>query len=218
MPDKEDRFTRQSEIVPREALENLKTTVIGLGAIGRQVALHLAALGVPQMQLIDFDRVEYGNITTQGYSLADIGQAKIEATRQTIAHLDPEIELELIADRFRPRMTTGDAVFCCVDRITARGAIWRSVGHRCQFLTDGRMRGEVLRVLTAADEDSRIHYPRALFPDSEAQRGRCTAQGTYYAANIAAGLMVHQFTRWLRGRAVDRDITLDLAAGLWTLG
>jgi molybdopterin-synthase adenylyltransferase len=217
MFEQEDRFVRQAELVPREALETLTATVIGLGAIGRQVALQLAALGIRRMQLVDHDRVEYGNITTQGYSLADIGELKVEAARQTIAHVDPAIEIELRADRFRPQMTAGQAVFSCVDRITARGAIWRAVGQTSQFLTDGRMRGEVLRVLTAADEESRSHYPKSLFADSAVQHGSCTAQGTFYAANIAAGLMVHQFTRWLRGRTVDREITLDLAAGQWIL-
>ena len=40
-----DRFERQSDLVPRQRLEQLKATVIGMGAIGRQVALQLAAIG-----------------------------------------------------------------------------------------------------------------------------------------------------------------------------
>jgi sulfur carrier protein ThiS adenylyltransferase len=79
------------------------------------------------------------------------------------------------------------------------------------------MRGEVVRVLAAADIESRGYYPKTLFPATEVQRGACSAQGTFYAANVAAGLMVHQFTRWLRNRTVDRDVTLDLAAGQWTM-
>jgi sulfur carrier protein ThiS adenylyltransferase len=34
-----------------------------------------------------------------------------------------------------------------------------------------------------------------------------------YTAAIAAGLMIHQFTRWLRGLPVDQDLTLNLLAG-----
>ena len=40
------RFIRQRDIVPPEALGQCKPTVIGVGAIGRQVALQLAAMGV----------------------------------------------------------------------------------------------------------------------------------------------------------------------------
>lgn len=53
------------------------------------------------------------------------------------------------------------------------------------------MLGDVLRILTVADETGREHYPTTLFQQSEAQTGRCTARSTIYAANIAAGLMLH---------------------------
>ena len=75
------------------------------------------------------------------------------------------------------------------------------------------MRGEVLRVLAAADEASRVHYRATLFAQQEAQAGACTSRSTIYAAGIAAGLMVHQFVRWLRGVPVDADLTLNLLAG-----
>ena len=58
-----DRFERQEELVPRERILREVVTVIGVGAIGRQVALQLTALGVPKLQLVDFDRVERSNIT-----------------------------------------------------------------------------------------------------------------------------------------------------------
>jgi len=32
---------------------------------------------------------------------------------------------------------------------------------------------------------------------------------------IAAGLLVHQFTRWLRGLRVDRETIVNLLAGEW---
>jgi sulfur carrier protein ThiS adenylyltransferase len=75
------------------------------------------------------------------------------------------------------------------------------------------MLGEVIRVLAAADSADWAHYASTLFPEAEAQVGRCTAQSTIYAASIAAGLMVHQFTRWLRGLPVEPDATLNLLAG-----
>ncbi|MFH1919542.1 MAG: hypothetical protein ABIP48_06605 [Planctomycetota bacterium] len=100
---------------------------------------------------------------------------------------------------YRPRVELGEAVFCCVDSIAARRAIWRSAGPRLRFWADGRMLGEVIRVLLVADEFGRDYYPTTLFPQSEAQPGRCTAHGTIYTANVAAGLMLHQLARWLRG-------------------
>jgi len=207
-----DRFQRQTDLVPADRLAQLSITVIGVGAIGRQVALQLAAIGATQLTLIDFDTVDVTNITTQGYRCADLERRKVDATKAAILEIEPDADVAIVPDRFRPQHAVGDAVFCGVDSISARAAIWRSVANRCQFWADGRMRGEVLRVLTAADEPSRRHYGSTLFAQAEAQPGPCTAKSTIYAASIAAGLMLHQFTRWLRGMSVDADLSLNLLA------
>jgi len=220
MRNDEDRFERQRELVPADRLSALCVSVIGVGAIGRQVALQLAAIGAARLQLVDFDKVDLSNVTTQGYAVADIGVNKVAATAASIRRLDPAIEVEQLTDRFRPKLPHGEAVFCCVDSIAARGAIWRAMGEssrRCQFWADGRMLGEVMRVLAAADDRGRAHYSTTLFSQEEAEPGQCTARSTIYAANIAAGLMVHQFTRWLRGLPTDSDITLNLLSSDWSI-
>lgn len=213
-----DRFARQGALVPLERLTGLSITVIGVGAIGRQVALQLAAIGARRLQLIDFDRVDATNVTTQGYRATEIGQPKVVAAAAAIREIDATIELDLVDDRYRPRHQTGMAIFCCVDSISARTAIWKSIGPASQFWCDGRMLGEVLRILTVADDAGREYYPQTLFRQEEAQQGACTARSTIYAASIAAGLMLHQFTRWLRGLPVDGDLSLNLLAGELTVG
>ena len=213
----ENRFVRQQDLVPRQRLAALQSTVIGVGAVGRQIALQLAAIGVPQIQLIDFDTVDLTNITTQGYWADDVGQPKVQATKAAIGRIDPAIQVETICDRYRSRQQIGQAVFAAVDSIDSRAAIWRSAGNRCRFWVDGRMLGEVVRVLAVSDEIGRDHYPTTLFRQSEAEPGRCTARSTIYTANIAAGLMLHQFTRWLRGIPVDADSTLNLLSAELTV-
>ena len=214
MNDIKTRFSRQADLVPQDRLASVQTTVIGVGAVGRRVALQLAAIGARQIQLIDFDHVEPSNVTTQGYLWEDAKQhkSKVEATRQAMLRIDPQIKVEAVNGRYRSKHEIGEAVFCCVDSISARAAIWRSASNRCRFWADGRMLGEVIRVLTVADNAGSEHYASTLFPQSEAQPGRCTAHGTIYTANVTAGLMLHQLTRWLRGLPIDRDISLNLLA------
>ena len=207
-----DRFQRQESLVPRHRLAVLDISVIGVGAIGRQVALQLAALGAQKLRLVDFDMVEPTNVTTQGYLREDIERSKVDATASAVWQIDPQIHVDAIADRYRPQIEVGDAVFCCVDSIDARAAIWRAAGRRTGFWCDGRMLGEVMRVLTVTERQGRDHYPTTLFAPSEAQAGSCTSRGTIYTACIAAGLMTHQFTRWLRQLPVDVDLSLNLLA------
>ena len=210
-----DRFARQADLVPRDRLAGSSVCVIGVGAIGRQVALQLAAIGTRKLSLIDFDTVEATNVTTQGYLADDIGQAKVKATALAAGRIDPAVQIEMILDRYRPKYRVGDVVFCCVDSISARTAIWRSARNRCQCWIDGRMLGEVLRVLVAAEPAGCAYYDTTLFAQAEAQRGSCTSRSTIYAASIAAALMVHQFTRWLRDIPVDVETNLNLLSGEW---
>ncbi|MEZ5941363.1 MAG: ThiF family adenylyltransferase [Planctomycetaceae bacterium] len=207
-----DRFVRQQELVPREQLAAVTCTVIGVGAIGRQVALQLGALGARSIQLIDHDHIDASNITTQGYLAAEVGQLKVAATADAIRKIDTFVQVTGIPDRYRPTQTVGQAVFCCVDSIAARTAIWRTIKSRCRFWCDGRMLGEVVRVLTVVGGDDSERYGQSLFPQAAAQSGSCTSRSTIYGAGIAAGLMIHQFTRWLRGLPTDADITLNLLA------
>lgn len=174
--------------------------------------MQLAAIGTPRIQLVDFDQVDLTNVTTQGYHASDIRRPKVAAATDAIHRLDTSIHVECIQDRYRPKHEIGDAVFCCVDSISARQAIWRSARNRCEFWCDGRMLGEVIRILTVADSISRDRYASSLFPQAEAQTGSCTSRSTIYAASIAAGLMLHEFTRWLRGLPADSDISVNLLA------
>ena len=74
------------------------------------------------------------------------------------------------------------------------------------------MSAEVLRILTAFDSKSRQYYPTTLFTAQEAFTGSCTAKTTIYCANIAAGIMLCQLTKHLRGLPIDCDIQLNLLA------
>jgi sulfur carrier protein ThiS adenylyltransferase len=103
-------------------------------------------------------------------------------------------------------------VFACVDTIDARKLIWDSVKDNVSFFGDGRMTAEVIRILTACDTDSRQHYPSTLFTQAEAHAGACTSRMTVFAANVAAGMLIAQFSRWLRGLPTSRDLTLNLLA------
>ncbi len=217
-PTESDRFVRQRDLVPMERLNDVAVTVIGVGAIGRQVAIQLASIGAPRIQLVDFDRVDGTNVTTQGYLRHQIGDMKVLAGMQAIGQIDPSIRVTMFGDRFRPKLEVGDAVFCCVDSISAREAIWRSVKNRCRFWADGRMLGETIRILTVSNSQDREAYRATLFQQADAHTGSCTSRSTIYAASVAAGLIIHQFSRWLRDLPTDLDTLLNLLAGEMSVG
>jgi len=167
------------------------------------------------------------NLAPQGYAPEDLGNPKVQATAASCLRLNPDLLVYAINDRFRrsspktlacfggPRdlMARHLVLFSCVDSISARGIVWGAVKERADFLGDARMSAEVIRVLASDRPAMDQHYPTTLFAQEQAYAGNCTAKSTIYAANIAAGLMLSQFTKWLRGMPLDKDLLLNLLAG-----
>lgn len=205
-----DRDIRQRNLIPPAKLAQIKVTIVGLGSIGRQVALQLSAIGVPKIQMIDFDSVEPVNLSAQGFYEDDIGSPKVEAVASICRQINSEIEIDTANRRFSGIEFTSGVIFCCVDGIETRRDIFNSVGGRTDLFIDGRMSAEFLRILTVHDDISSEYYKTTLFPSSEAYRGSCTAKTTIYCANIAAGMMVAQFAKWLRNCDIDKDIDMNL--------
>jgi len=226
--DLSDRDLRQRGLVPPEKLAMVHALVIGVGAIGRQVALQLAATGVQTMTLVDHDQVDVVNLAPKGYAPADLGNKKVHATAADCRRLNPELTIDAKPERFGRASTKqlmcfegkADrrlAIFCCVDSIATRGIIWHATSSRCGCFVDARMSAEVIRVLASASPVNDVHYPSTLFESRQAHVGACTAKSTIYTASIAAGLMLTQFSRWLRGIPLDRDLTLNLLSSELTV-
>ena len=129
-----ERFSRQADIIPRGRLLACAVTVIGVGAIGRQVAIQLSAMGVGHLQLVDFDHVEASNLASQGYAERDLGRSKVAASADACRALNTNVELIQIPHRFRRSLDTGSVIFCCVERACASLALAedrRSVPLQC---------------------------------------------------------------------------------------
>lgn len=206
----ENRDIRQRELIPPEKLQRTRVTVVGVGAGGRQVAIQLAAIGVPKITLIDPDTVRPENLAAQGYHEADLERPKVEATKDLCESINSEIEVTIINRKFRSMDFTSGVLFCCVDSIDTRKTIFAAVSSRADLFIDGRMSAEYVRIFTVHDRASREHYALSLFPGVEAYQGACTAKTTIYCANVSAGLRVAQFAKWLRGCDIDKEIDINL--------
>ncbi|KKN65991.1 hypothetical protein LCGC14_0475830 [marine sediment metagenome] len=223
-----DRYVRQAAIVPSDKIAGLRCMVVGVGAIGRQVALQLASIGATNIVIIDPDIVSLPNVVTQGYKEADLSWYKVSVLGPELLNINSELELNSHKKKFTRADAAGvDVVFVCVDDIEVRGFIFKCVKDNCIFFVDGRMAAETLRVLTVCNREMRgiteysisiEDYESTLFKSAEAHPAPCTAKSTVYCANVAAGFMLAQFTKWLRGFEVESDLMLNLLAMELTVG
>ena len=71
--------------------------VVGLGGVGSWAAEALARSGVARLSLIDLDHIAESNINRQIHALDNtLGQAKVQAMRERIAHINPACDVRCI--------------------------------------------------------------------------------------------------------------------------
>jgi molybdopterin/thiamine biosynthesis adenylyltransferase/rhodanese-related sulfurtransferase len=88
-------------------LKGAKVLLIGAGGLGSPLSLYLAAAGVGQIGLVDFDIVDQSNLQRQIiYSTRDVGCPKLEAAKQRIAEINPNIQV----DTYETRLNSGNAL------------------------------------------------------------------------------------------------------------
>lgn len=77
----------------QDKLQKAKVGIAGLGGLGSNIAIGLARIGVGQLHLVDFDRVDLTNLNRQHYFIHHLRQYKTEALKKQILEINPYIHV-----------------------------------------------------------------------------------------------------------------------------
>lgn len=104
--------------------DDTRIHIIGCGSVGSTLAENLARCGVTKMTLWDFDTVEAHNIVNQMFRQQDVGKPKVEALKDILMDINPEIKdtVELRPKGWEGKLLSG-YIFLCVDNIELRRTI-----------------------------------------------------------------------------------------------
>lgn len=137
------------DVEGQEKLLQARVLVVGVGGLGSPVALYLAASGVGKLVLVDDDKVELSNLQRQiAHQTSDIGRAKVESGRDAVVALNPDIEVELIAERLAGDVMLAavegvDVVVDCSDNFATRFALNQAcVRTRTPLVSGAAIRSE----------------------------------------------------------------------------
>ncbi|MFJ4141211.1 molybdopterin-synthase adenylyltransferase MoeB [Pseudomonas sp. NPDC089734] len=128
------RYSRQIllqhvDIEGQIRLKNSRVLIVGLGGLGSPVALYLAAAGVGELHLADFDTVDLTNLQRQViHDSQSVGQAKVDSAMARLAAINPEVTLiphrtALDADSLTAAVQAVDLVLDCSDNFSTREAV-----------------------------------------------------------------------------------------------
>lgn len=104
--------------------DNARIHIVGCGSVGSTIAENLARCGITKITLWDFDKVEAHNIVNQMFRQQDIGKLKVEALKDILKEINPDIVdgIEIKPEGWKGRLMSG-YIFLCVDSIELRREI-----------------------------------------------------------------------------------------------
>lgn len=117
----------------QEKLLAAHALVIGAGGLGSPAAYYLASAGIGKITLVDNDTVDLTNLQRQILHTTErVGQPKAESGRQTLAQINPEVEVQALAERVAGErlaelVSQASVVLDCTDNFATRHAI----NHAC---------------------------------------------------------------------------------------
>ena len=120
-----------------ETLANKKMAIVGLGSVGSKVALSLARAGVGHFVFVDDDILLPGNLVRHTGDWMDIGQHKVDGTRDAIARLRRDTTVEV----FRSKLGTQESNTTLNRVLTAIGG--------CDLVVDATAVPAVFNMLSA---------------------------------------------------------------------
>jgi molybdopterin-synthase adenylyltransferase len=160
--------------------------IIGAGGLGSPVALYLGTAGVGRITIVDDDVVDVTNLQRQiAHNLATVGMPKAQSALQSIAALNPDVQVQAITQRadaalLATLVAQADVVIDCSDNFATRHAINAACVQLHKPLVSGaaiRMDGQIA-VYDSRQADAPC-YACVFPPDAALEETRCATMGVF---------------------------------------
>ena len=174
--------------------------IIGVGATGSFVAMMLARMGVPVINIYDFDDVEIHNIPNQYYDTGDLGKLKIGALADKLRVINPDITVNVSDEAVKPEDVSNMSgyVFLLVDSMKVRKELWEAAKANTKIINvwESRLGSDQARVYSLPiDKDvNYAKYEQDFYDDDKAEVSACGTSITVLPiVMMTASLMIVQF-------------------------
>lgn len=188
--------------------------VIGVGATGSWLVFSLAKLGLTNIHVYDFDKVEAHNIANQLFSISDIGEYKVEALKRIVKDTTGT-EITIHNKEVKEEAFSG-IVFMMIDTMAGRKAIYESsVKYKpsVSLLIEPRMGLHMARIynILPLNNSSLNEYEKTFYTDEEAEVSACGNSMTIISSALAVtAWCVRQLINFANECEMDEEILIEL--------
>lgn len=170
----------------QERLTQSHALIVGAGGLGAPTALYLAAGGVGQLTICDYDEVDLTNLQRQViHTTQSVGINKALSAQQTLQAINPEVTVHTVQAKsteaqFETLAANGDVIIDCSDNFKTRYTLNRICVKLRKPLVSGAaigFEGQVT-VFDMRNDNSPCYH--CLFPDMGEEEGmRCAENGVF---------------------------------------
>lgn len=200
--------------------DDAKIHIVGCGSVGSTIAENLARCGVKNMVLWDFDTVEAHNIVNQMFRQQDVGKSKVEALKDILCDINPEIvdTVELKPDGWQGKLMSG-YIFLCVDNIELRRQIvekhmdspyvkavfdfrtlLESAQHYAADWSDYKMKQDLLKSMQFSHEEAAAETPVSACG---------VTLGVATTVRLVCALGVNNYINFVKGKGIKKFVNSD---------
>lgn len=200
--------------------DDARIHIIGCGSVGSTLAENLARCGVTKMTLWDFDTVEAHNIVNQMFRQEDVGKPKVEALKDILMDINPEIKdnVELKPKGWEGKLMSG-YIFLCVDNIELRRTIvekhmdspyvkavfdfrtlLESAQHYAADWSDYKMKQDLLKSMQFSHEEAAEETPVSACG---------ITLGVATTVRLICALGVNNYINFVKGNGIKKLIMID---------
>ena len=160
--------------------------IIGAGGLGSPVALYLGTAGVGRLTIVDHDTVDVTNLQRQiAHNLARVGKPKAESARDTIAAINPDVQVKPLVERadaarLDALVRDADVVIDCSDNFKTRHAVNAACVAHKKPLVSGAAIGFDGQVSVYDSRDAQAPCYACLFPaEATFEEVQCATMGVF---------------------------------------
>ena len=91
---------KQVGVLGQKKISSTKVLIVGMGGLGCPVALYLCNLGINNIGIVDYDRVEFSNLNRQIlYDTTDIGKLKVIRAKKKLQKSNTKIRINTYKEK-----------------------------------------------------------------------------------------------------------------------